>query len=318
MKKNRNQAKVAKPRQLTVSGNWKTQIGYYLMFGIPALWVFVFSYIPMIGTYLAFIDYKPAKGILGSKFVGLKHFKNFLRAYDLPRLLRNTLGYNLAEVLIIGIFFAVLFALMLYEIKGKVANKIYHTAMLLPAFLSWTVVSAALLIFLQPDNGIVNSVLETLGMHPISWYREKEYWPYIILGCMLYKEAGMSSIYFYSALLSIDTELFDAANLDGASRLQQIRHISLPAISTVLSITLITSLGSIFSSGMTPFYQLTFNSGVLYDTTLVLGVYTYNGLRDSSFSYTAAIGLIQSVIHLVMMVGTNSIIKRVDPDKALF
>lgn len=314
----RNSEKQIITRRKTVSGNWKTQLGYYLMFGIPALWVFVISYIPMVGTYLAFIDYKPAKGIFGSKFVGLKHFKTFLSSSDLPRLLRNTLGYNLASVFLISMLTGIIFALALYEIKSKVANKIYHTCMLLPSFLSWTVVSAAVMIFLQPDNGLVNNVLKLIGMQPISWYREKAYWPVIIMVAMIYKNAGIASIYFYSALLGIDTELFDAANLDGANRMQQIRHISLPAISSVLSITLITTLGSVFSSSMSPYYQLTFNDGRLYDTTLVLGVYLFNGLKSGTYSYSAAIGLIQSALHVIMMVGSNSIIKRIDPDKALF
>lgn len=190
--------------------------------------------------------------------------------------------------------------------------------MLLPAFLSWTVVSAALLIFLHPDSGIVNAVLEALGGKPINWYMQKQYWPYLILFCMMYKDAGMSSIYFYSALLSIDNELFDAANLDGANRLQQILHISIPAMSKVFCITLITQMGTILASGVSPFYELTFNNGSLYDTTQVLGTYLYNGLGGGRYSFLTAVSLIQSLIGLVLVLASNTIVKRVDPDSAMF
>ena len=313
------QPKVMKKSRLkTVGGNWKVQLGYYLMIVVPVLWIVLVNYVPMFGIYLAFIDFKPAKGIFGSDFVGLKHFMNFFNSYDFARVFRNTLLYNVGRVLIVSLLTGMIFALLLYEIKSKVATKIYHTCMLLPAFLSWTVVSAALMILLQPDNGLVNSVLKNLGMQPISWYREQEYWPAIILFCMIYKNAGMASIYFYSSLLSIDAQLFEAASLDGANRLMQIRHVSLPAMSKVFCITLITSLGDVLSGTISPYYELTFNSGEIYDTTLVLGTYLLNGVGEGRFSYMAAVGLVQSVVGLILVLVSNSIVKRVDPDSTLF
>lgn len=301
-----------------VSDNWKTQLGYYLMIIIPVLFIFVFSYIPMAGVYMAFIDYKPAKGILESEFIGLYNFKQFFSSIDFVRVIRNTLCYNVANILLVNIFAGYLFALLLYEIRSKVANKIFHTCMLLPAFLSWTVVSASALLILHPDNGMLNCLLETLGLHPISWYQKKEYWPYIIMIAWIYKDAGMSSVYYYSALLNIDTELFDAANLDGAGRIRQIWYISLPATSKVLCITLITQLGGILSGGISPFYELTFNNGVLYETTQVLGTYLYNGIGGGRFSFSAAVGLTQSVVGLILVLIVNTVIKRIDPESALF
>lgn len=317
----RSGKKIKEPKkrhQRAVSGNWKTQMGYYLMFIGPALWMFLFSYVPMFGIYMAFIDYKPAKGIFGSKFIGFTHFKQFFSSVDFERVFRNTLAYNVVRIATVSILIGIIFALLLYEIKSKLTNKIYHTCMLLPSFLSWTVVSASLLIILHPDSGLANSFLEMLGMQPISWYREQAYWPYIILFAMIYKSAGMSSIYFYSALLSIDTELFDAANLDGASRLKQIQHISLPALSKVFCITLITQLGGVLSNALSPYYELTFNRGELYGTTLVLGTYLYNGLGGGRYAFTTAVGLVQSLIGLILVLGTNAIVKRVDPESAMF
>lgn len=318
MKRNKQDTKMAKPRQKTVGSNWKTQLGYYLMLLPPALWIVLFSYIPMVGIYMAFIDYKPAKGIWGSEFVGLKHFREFFNSYDFARVFRNTIGYNLGRVVIVSLLAGMVFAVLLYEIRSKAANKIYHTCMLLPSFLSWTVVSAALMIMLQPDNGMVNSILTTFGLQPISWYQEKAYWPFIIIGMMIFKDAGMASIYFYSALLGIDPELFDSANLDGAGRLRQIWHISLPAMSKVFCITLIAALGSVMSGSLSPYYELTHNNGVLYDTTLVLGTYLFNGLQSGRYSFMTAVGLVQSLIGTILVVGSNLIIKRIDPESSLF
>ena len=307
-----------KRQQKKVGSNWKTQLGYYLMIAVPVIWIILVNYVPMFGVYLGFIDYKPAKGFFGSKFVGLANFEQFFTSYDFVRVFRNTLGYNLARILFVNVLAGMVFAVLLYEIKSKVANKIYHTCMLLPAFLAWTVVSAALMILLQPDKGLVNGFLEVIGMNPISWYQEKAYWPVIIMLAMIYKDAGLASIYFYSALLSIDPELFDAAGLDGAGRIKQIWHISLPAMSRVAGITLIAALGGTLSGSISPNYELTFNNGALYDTTLVLGTYLYNGLGGGRYSFMTAVGLVQSLVGLVLVVGSNMIIRRVDPDSALF
>lgn len=302
----------------TVSDNWKTQLGYWLMSAPGLFMVILFSYIPMIGIWLAFVDYKPAKGFFGSEFVGLRYFKQFIDSTDLLRVLRNTIGYSIANLVIVKLLVGILFALLLYEIKNKVTLKVYHTCMLLPAFLSWTVVSAALFILLNPDVGVVNGWLELFGLQPISWYREKAYWPYIIVFATIYKDAGMASIYFYSALLSIDTELFDSANLDGANRLRQIWYISLPSLRSVFCLTLIMGIGGIINTSMAPYYQLTFNSTVLYDTTLTLGIYMYNGIGAGRYSFTTAVGLFDSVIGLIMTLVINGIVKRIDPDSAMF
>lgn len=316
--KNTGIAPKKKTKNKTVGRNWKTQLGYYLMFTIPALWLFVSHYIPLAGIYLAFVDYKPAKGIFQSDWVGLEHFIKFFSSADAVRVIRNTVLYNLGRIFLVSILCGILFALLLYEIKSRIGNKIFHTCMLLPAFLSWTVVSAALLMFLHPDSGFLNGLLSHFGMNSINWYMERSYWPWIIMLAMIYKDAGMASIYFYSALLSIDTELFDAANLDGANRVQQIIHISLPAMNKVFCITLITQLGSILSSGVSPFYELTYNNGALYETTQVIGTYLYNGLGGGRYSFLTAVSLIQSVIGLVLVLLANSAVSKADPDSAMF
>ena len=315
--KERERTTARRPKEGLLS-RLKLQAGYYIMI-LPAVLCFLlFNYAPMVGLYMGFTDYKPAKGIFGSRFIGLVHFRQFFSSIDFVRVFRNTLLYSVARIALVNLLAGIVFALLLYEIRSRTANKIYHTSMLLPSFLAWTVVSASLLILLHPDNGLLNALLRKLGMQPISWYREQQYWPAIILLSMTYKYAGMASIYFYSALLSIDTELFSAAKLDGANRLQQIRYISLPAMSRVFCITLIMQLGSVLSTSISPFYELTFNQPQLYDTTQVLGTYIYNGLGGGRYSFMTAVGLIQSVIGVILVLTANTIISRIDPDSAMF
>ena len=219
-----------KKRLKVGGGSWKTQLGYYSMLIVPALCMILFNYIPMVGIYLAFVNYKPRAGIFGSEFIGLANFEQFFGSMDFVRVIRNTLAYNIVRIALVNLLAGMVFAVLFYEIKSKLANKIFHTSMLLPSFLSWTVVSATMLIMLHRDNGLINNFLEGIGLQPVSWYQESGYWPVIITMAQIYKGAGMASIYFYSALLSIDTELFSAASLDGANRLQQIWHISIPAM----------------------------------------------------------------------------------------
>lgn len=318
MNRNNGIKKSIVSKHRTVSGNWKTQLGYYAMILIPVLWIALTKYVTMFGVYMAFIDYKPAKGILGSKFVGLKYFKEFFSSIDFVKVVSNTLLYNFGNLILVSLLGGMFLALLLYEIKSKKMNKLYQTCMLLPSFLSWTVVSVALMTVLNPDRGVLNKVLEIVGMESVNWYVEAGYWPAIILVTMFIKGAGMCSIYFYSSLLAIDTELFDAANIDGASRIKQIRYISLPAMTKVFCITLIGGIGNILESGISPQYELTFNNGALYDTTLTLGIYQLNGLTGGRYAFTTAVGLVQSLVGLVLVLVTNGIVNRVDPESAMF
>lgn len=302
----------------TIRGNWKTQLGYYLMFLVPALWMLVFNYIPMAGTYLALIDYKPAKGILGSTWVGLKHFIRFFNSMDFARIFRNTILHNLAAIFIVYLGCGILFALLLYEIKSRIGNKIFQTSMLLPSFLSWTVISSALFMLLSPDRGFINNILEFLGFERVKWYSDASLWPGIIVLARIFKDAGMSSIYFFAALLSIDEQLFDAAKMDGANRLRQIWHISLPALKQITCLTMILKMGDVLTAGISPYYELTLDQGVLYETTQVIGTYIRNGLSGGNFSYTTAVGVTESIISTILVVMANTIVKKLDPDSAMF
>ena len=160
---------------------WSREDTELTLLGFPTfIWYALFSYLPMAGIYLAFIDYKPARGIAGSAFVGLKFFRQFFESIDCRRIIVNTLMYNVVRIALLNVFVGMLFALLLYEIKSRMANRIFQTAMLLPSFLSWTVVSAALMMLLHPARGVLNELLQALGLSPVSWYKEPKYWPTII------------------------------------------------------------------------------------------------------------------------------------------
>lgn len=297
---------------------FKTQLGYYSLAIFPIAYLVIFNYLPMFGVVMAFMDFKPTKGFFGSRWVGFQNFTYFFESNDAMRIIRNTLLYNLAFLFIIGLFIGILIAVLLYEIRSRICNKIYQTSMLLTTFLSWVVASAVLLIFLNPDSGIINNIRVSLGLERISWYTEAKYWPIILTICQIWKDAGMASIYFYAAILDIDYSLFESASLDGASRIKQIWHITLPHMKQMACIVIILRLGQIMSSSFDSFYLLPLNQERLYPTTDVISTYLYRGLSSGAYSSTAAVGLFQSVVGLALVLISNAVIRKISPDDALF
>lgn len=291
----------------------------YLLLSIPAmLYLLVFNYFPLFGAVIAFKDYSYRKGILGSQWAGFKHFEYFFTSNDAVRVVGNTIFYSLASLIIVGIFFGIVIALMLYEVRSKLANKLFQTTMLLPFFLSWVVISGIVLLFLNPSNGFVNVVLREIGLNSVAWYTEVKYWRFILILCNVWRDSGMASLFFYAALLSIDTNLFEAAALDGAGRIRQIWYVSIPNLAPMASIVIISRLGNILGSELGMFYQVPMGSGPLYPATDVLSTFLYRGLAGGSFSVTAAVGLFQSVVGLFMVLLSNAIIKKINPDNAMY
>ena len=291
----------------------------YILLSLPAmLYLFIFNYLPMFGIVLAFKDYRPALGILKSKWIGFQYFEYFFSSNDAGRVLRNTILYNLVFLLVIGLFFGMLLAILLYEIRSKFCNKMYQTAMLLPFFLSYVIITAICYMILSPTSGFLNSLLTSFGMNPVKWYSEYKYWPAILIIVETWKQAGFASLYFYAALLSIDTSLFEAASLDGAKRLKQIWYISIPELKPMACITIIMRLGQILSADFGLFYQVPMDQGALYETTDVLATYLLRGLQGGAYGATAAVGLFQSVVGLILVLGSNAVIKKISPENAMF
>lgn len=285
---------------------------------LPALiYVFIFSYIPMFGVVIAFKDYKYNLGIMGSKWNGLKNFEFFFASNDAWRLTRNTVLYAIV-FMILSIVCAAIIALLLFEIRNKIALKTYQTIMILPNFLSWVIVSYISYIILNPTHGVLNQIIAFFGGTGPDWYSDPKYWPYILTLFNIWKHVGMSSIMYYAALMGIDDSLFEAATIDGANRFQQIINISIPALVPLVSISLINNMGNIFRGDFGLFYQIPRDIGGLYPTTDVIDTYVYRGLRTGSLSVTSAVGFFQAFVGMFMVIGTNAIIRKINPENSMF
>lgn len=296
----------------------KTSDLQLLLLTVPALIFFiVFHYIPMFGVIIAFKDYSYAQGILGSKWIGFKNFEFFFKSQDAWLLTRNTVGYALV-FLVVGTAAAVLIALLLNEVKSKKAIKVYQTSMILPYFLSWVIVSYITYILFNPKLGTLNQIFQSLGIEGVDWYSDTKYWPIILTIVNTWKSIGMNCIFYYSALLGVDPSLYEAATIDGAGRFQQMKNISLPALTPTITILTILALGNVFRGDFGLFYQIPRNVGLLYPVTDVIDTYIYRGLRFGDIGITAAVGLFQSFVGMVTVVVANAIVRKINPDNAMF
>ena len=291
----------------------------YLMMLPGCAYLIINNYIPMTGIVLAFKQYHFKTGIYHSPNVGFKNFKFLFTTKDAWVITRNTICYNLVFILL-GTVLAVGVAILLNEIRAKLAKKLYQTVILIPFLISIVIVSYLVYAFLNTENGFLNNgILKPLGKSPISWYSSPQYWPVILVIVNLWKGLGYNCILFYATLLGIDRELYVAAVIDGASRWQQIKHITLPGLKTTLVILTLMSISKIFYSDFGLFYQVPMNQGTLMDVTNTIDTYVYRGLMTSTnLGMTAAAGLYQSFVGFVLVVTANLVVRRIDPESALF
>lgn len=289
-----------------------------LMLMIPAtILLLIFNYAPFIGVYMAFVDYNPNLGIFDSPYVGLENFEFFFTSKDAVRVIRNTVGYSLI-FLLVDLFFAVSLALLLYNLHSRRGVKIYNTIVLLPRFLSWVLVAFIVYIILSPSHGLANTIIEALGGTGLKWYSKAKYWPYILVVVHIWQSVGMNSLFYYSSLMSLDESLIEAAKLDGANKLQQIRYVIIPHLIPVMTVIAILAIGKSFSGDFGLFYQVPKDVGMLYETTDVINTYVFRALQNGSFERSTAIGLFQSLMGLILVVITNSIIRKISPENSLY
>lgn len=289
-----------------------------LILTIPALiYFFVFHYLPMFGVIMAFKDFKYHLGILGSDWIGLKNFEFFFKSPDAWRITRNTVGYSLLFIVVSNTA-ASSVALLLFEIRNRLALKYYQTTMILPTFVSWVLVGYISYTLFNPAMGIFNQFLKAMGSEAINWYSEPKYWPFILTFFSLWKGVGLSSIIYYAALMGTDPEIYEAAKIDGANRWQQSMHISLPSIAPVMTILVLLAIGDTFRGDFGLFYQIPRDVGMLYPTTDIIDTYVFRGLKSGQMGMTAAVGLFQSAVGLVLIVLSNAVIRKVKPENALF
>ncbi len=294
-------------------------IGLLSMMLPGTLALLLFSYLPMAGIIIAFKDINYTKGILGSDWIGFKNFEFFLKTPDAWRITRNTILYNSAFITL-GTAAAVLVAVVLDGLRTKKLARFYQGVMFLPYFFSWIVISGLVFALLSTDLGFFNRILfPALGLRPINWYIEPVYWPFIIVFVNLWKYTGYGSVVYLAAITGIDPNCFEAAALDGASRWQTVRHIMIPLISPVIIIQVMLLIGRIFYSEFGLFFQVPQNMGPLYPTTDVIDTYVYRTLVNAGdIGMSAAAGLYQSAVGFVIVLGSNLIVRRLDPEKSLF
>lgn len=298
--------------------HWKDNL-QLLTLALPTIiLLLVFAYWPMFGVILAFKNYKVPKGIFGSPWAGLKNFEFFFKSQDAWRVTRNTLGLNFLFIAV-GTICAVIFALLMFEVKKAKHVKIYQTVSILPSFLSWVAVGYIVYALLDPTKGIINKILEHFQISGIAWYSEAKYWPGILAITKVWQGVGLGSIIYYAALMGVDNELFEAAEIDGAGKLQKTWYVSLPQIVPVIIIMVIMDIGKIFRADFGLFYNVTRNVGALYSTTDVIDTYVFRALMSQgNIGMSSAVGLFQSVVCFITLMTANAIVRKISPDNALF
>lgn len=296
----------------------------FLLMVLPGVaWLILFFYIPVFGNVLAFKDYHITgegfvDSVMKSKWVGFDNFKFLFSSKDAYIITRNTVLYNLGFIFL-GLIVSVGIAIIFSELRSKRVVKVLQTSMLFPYFLSWVIISFFTDAFLNVDKGLVNHILTSLGMKAINFYSELWIWPALLLFLGIWKGFGYSSVMYYATIMGIDPTYYEAATVDGASKWQRIRNITIPQLSSLITVLTILAVGNIFRADFGLFYQIPHNAGALYSVTNVIDVYVYNGLTKSGdIGMTAAAGLYQSVVGLVLVLISNIIARRIDKNAALF
>lgn len=290
-----------------------------LLMCLPAIIFFcVFSYAPMPGIYVAFVKYNYRDGIFGSKFVGLKNFEFLASSGKLFDLTRNTILYNLAFI-ILGNILAIFVAILLNEMRCKWFKKVSQTLMFLPYFISQVLVGILIYNLLNYDYGFVNSILTHFGAEKWGPYSDASVWPVLMVIIHLWQKTGYNSVVYFAAIMGIDAEIIEAARVDGANGWQKIRYIILPGLRPTFIILLLFAVGGIVKGDFGLFYNVVGKNPLLYPTTDIIETYVYRAtMTDFNFATASAVGLYQSIIGFFMVMVSNFVVKKIDPDYSLF
>lgn len=320
------QAVTATAKGQPVRGNRQNQ-GYWRRYGVfyfmmaPALIVLLLNnYLPMIGSIIAFKNVNYADGVLKSPWVGWDNFQYLFSSSDAWNITRNTIVYN-SIFIFLNLVIGVAFALMFNAMRNRVLAKFHQTMMFLPYFLSWIIITFLVYGFLNPEIGLVNkTILPWLGINEaIDWYTEPKWWPYILPLVNTWKGVGYYAVIYLAAIIGIDNEYYEAATIDGASKWRQVWAITIPLIRPVIIVMTLLQIGRIFYADFGLFYQVTRNAGALYDTTLVIDTYVYQGfIVTGDVGMSSAAGMYQAIVGFVLVMVSNLVIRRISKDDALF
>lgn len=297
-----------------LENTWRNRA--HVVMALPAfLILFFIMYVPMTGLVMAFKDFNYADGIFGSPWNGLDNFKFLLASKGLfTRMTRNTVLYYLAFTGI-GTVLNVTIAIAIDQLAFKRAAKTMQTLMIIPVFISYAAVTFIVEAFISQSTGMINKMMGTR----IGFYSKAEYWPWILIIVKIWKDTGYGSVLYMSVLSGIDTSLYEAADIDGANKWQQIEHITIPSLIPMITVMLLLSVGNLMHSDTGLFYQVTKNNGRLAETTQVIDSYILGQIKGSpNFGFTAAATFFQSVVGLLMMLLANFTVRKIEPDGALF
>lgn len=295
------------------------------LMSLPAMiWYMLFCYIPLFGIFFAFKQFTPKPGemliknlFINSRWAGFDNFSFLLRSAEMPKIIFNTLFYNII-FLIAGIALPVLLAIFLVELHSRHVSGIVQTATVLPYFLSYVIVGYCVYGFLATDEGQVNHLLRMLGTEAIQWYQSPQYWRFILIITELWKSTGYAMVIYLCAITAIDRTLYESAMLDGAGFMEKVRYITLPLLQPTIATIFILRIGSILTSDFGLFYQVPLDSNSLQSVTQTLDVYVYKALmQQANFSYSAAASLLQSFVGCILLISANMIIKKIDENSSL-
>ncbi len=296
----------------------KKAIPIYVMLLPGFIYILINNYLPMGGLVMAFKNIKWNVGIWKSDWVGFDNFEYLFKTPDALNITRNTILYNIAFI-IVNLIVALLYAIMLSEIRRKLFVKVYQTVIMLPFMISMVIVSYLAYAFLAGDTGLLNGVLEAVGLPTVSWYTEPKYWPFILVIVNCWKGVGYGTVVYLSSILGVDPELYEAASVDGINEIQKIRYITLPMIKPTIITMVMLSIGRIFYSDFGLFYQVPMASGPLMNVTNTIDTYVYQGLiKLGDVGMSSAAGFYQSMVGFTLILLANWLTTKYSKENALF
>lgn len=314
-----------KSEKRKIKTKWSRNDTELTLLAVPtAIWFLLFSFLPMFGLIIAFKDYKITGGksfiynVIHSQWAGFKNFEFIIKSNDLFVILRNTIVYNLVFI-VGGMILAVALAIIISELHSKRKSKVYQTLMFFPYFMSWVVAAYFLDAFLNQDNGLINSLLRSSGHDPVQWYMNAGVWPFILVFMYLWKSTGYNMIIYLSSISGIDTTLYEAAAIDGATKWQQMVNITLPSLKKVIIMMFILNVGKIFYSDFGLFYQLSQGaSGSIFNSTATIDTYVFNAIKSATpIGMTSAVTFFQSVACCITILLANAIVKKIDEESSI-
>jgi len=289
-----------------IKANWEL----YVLIIFPVAYFFIFKYMPMYGVQIAFKDFVPSQGIWGSAWIGFEHFQRFFDSYNFTQILKNTVFLSLL-LLFIAFPIPIIIAIMLNQVAHHRIKRFIQTAIYAPYFISTVVLVGMVFVFLSPNSGLVNHIVVAFGGDPILFMAESEWFRPLYVFTEVWQNTGFASVIYLAALAGIDPHLHEAAVVDGASKWQRIRHIDLPGIAPTITILFILAIGNLMNIGFEKAFLM--QTDINVDTSEIIPTYVYKmGIQRAEYSFSAAVGLFNALINLVLLIVVNRTVKRLN------